>query len=1211
MTAVFFHFDYNISYNTRHLGREFDAVFISTCEEVHNGKAFDHTRSLSNHYVFNTTITRSRHLVVAVGNPHLLIKTEKNMVAQSGGSSYPCWTPFLRKCCTFNQFHMPQNVISKIPEDKYKTAVNFFNTVLFKETLDFSANLKMDDTILKAYTETYEGEYDSKKASKRLTQASNQGMFEYDLETDGIEYEDTYDCILDATTFNKARAFPIDSNKSTVHILGKQNRRNALNGDTVKVGTFADFLQDKVYGRVIKIIQRVENLNFVCEVSQKNPDWFSPIDGKNPRFINFPYYSHMLRGHQSEVENKSSQHKSVIVFNQATYTKEGPMHQAPKVADFIDHKTAMNMAFVVKFVAWNPKYVRAFGLVTDAYPKGYTHLTAEIILSIVHSIPLYQHKSEDYPPPQTSSHTPATSLLDIPFPNAFTIDPKEARNLDDALTLVKQSETKESEQVYQFGVHIVDASKHLDRGDKNDLRARNQGSAYYYRVCGKNKMIPMLPSDFLEDLSLTPGNVRDVWSVTCDVYLNENGEVIKTDKVQIEQSQVRSVLQLSYEKAQDILCGKYEPEDVSPYDSLSLISMEHTLKMLNSLSLHFARKRLKSDAMYWCQNTEDSIQCWQSHKIIEEFMIWANSEVAEKLYSLYPSGALLRCQKPPEDKHLVDFTESLAGTLAMAYDLSQFYKGEEKLQHFMVAKNVLADIGKKKAEGDAVGIAGIIMSNLLFPQLSVALSKRNAICQRSKYHCTVGNHLKKDYYHDNLRLEAYTHFTSPLRRYVDILVQRLLVGDTDLHLLEEDELKKLNNLSSKAKNIEIDFGRVDFSLSLMHNSKVFQACIESNTRTRLSFKCLNIQQKHRTYEIRTANLGPFMPFSSNSKKSSKTKYCWKVKISSLNETDLNTIRGITISKLPEKEHKSDSYIEAYRNIDDEMEMVTFQISISGLCTFINCRDWTKALAFTKNPTVDNLESLNWLSQYQDRASSVSSKEKIAIGTAQYPFVNYFLSLSLEEADVFNMWLNMRRRKCLPESTVQLIQLSPLLHICVQHNTFPSKCFSNEFLRNASRHRYRSIKEYTDLWEGVLLSEAAVASVHEPKVFILRGAQLKWPEFSPCPVTGEEALLYEVIGQVTLEISKGYVENMFEYFNIKTGDFICARYGTDSHTYHQANVFHFVVKHVQKVNNEMIDDLIITMDICKQEGRVSKNVQSFLLDNPLCEIQIISMSTSYR
>ena len=1111
---------------------------------------------------------------------------------------------------------MSQKVISKISEDAYKMAINFFNTVLFKETLDFSGNLKVDDesdTILNAYTETYEGEYDSKRASKILTKASNQDMLEYNLEAVSIKYKDVYDCILDATTFSEAKAFPIDSNKSIVHILGKKNRVGALNGDTVKVGTFADFLQDKVYGRVIEVIQRVENLNFVCEVSQEDPDTFSPIDGKNPRFINFPYYSHMLRDHQGEVEKKSSQHKSVIVFNQATWRKEGSMHQAPKVADFINHKTAMNMAFVVKFVAWDSKYVRAFGLVTDAYPKGYTHLTAEIILSIVHSIPLYQHKSEDSPPPQTSSHTPAPSPCGVPFPNAFTIDPKEARNLDDALTLVKQSETKESQRVYQFGVHIVDASKHLDPDSTNDLRARNQGSAYYYRVRGKKELIPMFPSDFLEDLSLTPGNVRDVWSVTCDLYLDENGEVIKTDEVQIEQSQVRSVLQLSYEKAQDILCGKYEPEDVSAYDSLSLISMEHTLKMLNSLSLHFARKRLKSDAMYWYQgNTEDSIQSWQSHKLIEEFMIWANSEVAEKLYSQYPSGALLRCQKPPEDKHLVDFTESLAGTLAMAYDLSQFYKGEEKLQSFMVEKNVLADIRNMKAEGDAVGIAGIIMSGLLFPQLSVALSKKKAISHRSKYRCTDSKYPKNEYYHDSLRLEAYTHFTSPLRRYVDILVQRLLVGDTDLHLLEEDEfLKKLNNLSSKAKNIEIDFDHVDLSLSLMHNSKVFQACIESNTRTRLSFKCLNIRQKDRTYEIRTANLGPFVPFSSISQKSSKTKYCWKVMISSLNETDLNTIRGITVSKLPEREHKSDSYIEAYRNIDDEMEMDTFQISINALCTSIDCKDWTKALAFTQNPTGDNLESFNWLSQYQDRVSSVSNKENIAIGIAQYIFVNYFLSLSLEEADVFNIWLNMRRRKCLPESTVQLIQLSPLLHICVQHNAYPSKCFSNEFLRNASKIFYRSIKEYMELWEGVLLSEAAVASVHGSKVFILRGAKIIWPEFSPCPVTGEEMFLYEVKGQVTLEISKGYVENMFEYSSVKIGDFICARYGMDSHTSDYANVFHFVVKDVQKVNNKMIDDLIIAMDICKQEGRVSKDVQSFLMDNPLCEIQIINMSISYR
>jgi len=718
----------------------------------------------------------------------------------------------------------------------------------------------------------------------------------------------------------------------------------------------------------------------------------------------------------------------------------------------------------------------------------------------------------------------------------------------------------------------------------------------------------MLPFDFLDSLSLTPGNVRDVWSVTCDVYLDEDEEIIKTENVEIRESQLCSVLQLSYEKAQGILIGKQEPEEVSLYNSLSSISIEKTLKILNSVSLHFAKLRLQSDAMYWyVGNTEDTIDSWQTHKIIEEFMIWANSEVAKTLYRLYPSGALLRCQKPPQNKSLEELRRSSAEKLAIPYNT-----GEQNLCTFIVEKNVLAAIKKRKAEGDAIGAAGIIMSSSLFPQLSVAWSKRKVISQRSSYRCTNENVPKTEYCHASLYLEAYTHFTSPLRRYVDIVVQRLLEGNVNIELIEDIEfLKKLNRCSSKAKCIELDFDRVDFSLTLMHSCKMFRACIEGNTKTKITFRLLDIERHNQTYEIRTANLGPFMPSRLASQKPNDLKkYCWKVKISSLSSADMNSIPGITVSKFSCAEKVSDSYIEAYRNIDDKMEMVSFHVYSDNLCASVNHDDWEKALAFTKNPTVNNLKSLNCLGKYQETAISDSKREEIQIGTVKYPFVNYILSLSLEEADVFKLWLKMRKRKCLPDSTVQLIQLSPLLHVCVRHNTYPSHCFSDEFLKKASKPDYRNMKEYVNLWGSVLLSEAAVVSVHEAKVFLLRDATLTWPKFSPCPVTSEETRLYEVKGQITLKVSKAYVESMFEYFNVQTGDFICARYGTDSHCRH-TKVFHFVVGEVEKVNGEEIDDLIITMSINKQERKVSNNIQSFLMDEPSCELQIINMSISYR
>ena len=146
-----------------HLGREFDAVFISTCEEVNQGQAVNHTRSLSNHYVFNTVITRSKFLVIAVGNPYLLIKTEKDMMNRLTGTAKLCWTPFLRKCFCVEQFKLSESIVLHTSEDTYKKLMDFLNSILFEEKFDFFNTFEADDTILMAYTEVYEGEYGYKE----------------------------------------------------------------------------------------------------------------------------------------------------------------------------------------------------------------------------------------------------------------------------------------------------------------------------------------------------------------------------------------------------------------------------------------------------------------------------------------------------------------------------------------------------------------------------------------------------------------------------------------------------------------------------------------------------------------------------------------------------------------------------------------------------------------------------------------------------------------------------------------------------------------------------------------------------------------------------------------------------------------------------------------------------------------------------------------
>lgn len=496
---------------------------------------------------------------------------------------------------------------------------------------------------------------------------------------------------------------------------------------------------------------------------------------------------------------------------------------------------------------------------------------------------------------------------------------------------------------------------------------------------------------------------------------------------------------------------------------------------------------------------------------------------------------------------------------------------------------------------------------------------------RSTYRCTEAGIPKSEYGHYSLCLETYTQFTSPLRRYVDIVAQRLLDGDCGV--VDADLCKKMNERSLKASNFEKDSDRVDFSLSMMYESINFLACIESNTKKKLNFALLDIKLSRHFYEIRVLNLGPFLPRQLGSEGRERQKYSWKIKISSLEKFSLDNFHGATMSKLSEENNENcTSFIETFRNEGEKLGKSCHSIQFKHLCALVNPSDWKNVLTFTKNPTVENLKFTDCLNRYTEQAVS-SHCSGVHIGTAEYPFLNYVLSLPLREAEVFNIWLTMRKKKCLPESVLQVVELSPLFRVCIQHNAHPAYCFSDFFLKQASKPQYKNIYEYVELWQSVLLAEAAVSSVNEAQTFILRDVKLNWPKFTLCPATTDGTLLYMVSDFIEMKIPEAYIDSMSEYFNAQVGDLVCARYGVNRDCNHK-KVFHFVIgqtkKHPKdqegsgdisdKKNNgshEWNAGCTIRMRLCKQENRISKDMMVILTQAVTCEIQMISMSVSYR
>ena len=102
-----------------HTGQEYDMLYISTCETTDvNGETRNPTKSLCDLYVFNTTITRARSLIVAFGNPYLLLSIEEHMHLNCNGGR--CWSQFIKMCLLHNTLIIPDSVVHATLHDQVK-----------------------------------------------------------------------------------------------------------------------------------------------------------------------------------------------------------------------------------------------------------------------------------------------------------------------------------------------------------------------------------------------------------------------------------------------------------------------------------------------------------------------------------------------------------------------------------------------------------------------------------------------------------------------------------------------------------------------------------------------------------------------------------------------------------------------------------------------------------------------------------------------------------------------------------------------------------------------------------------------------------------------------------------------------------------------------------------------------------------------------------
>ncbi|KAH7642829.1 exosome complex exonuclease RRP44-like protein Dis3 [Dermatophagoides farinae] len=324
-----------------------------------------------------------------------------------------------------------------------------------------------------------------------------------------------------------------------------------------------------------------------------------------------------------------------------------------------------------------------------------------------------------------------------------SVDPPGCTDIDDALHCKDLGNNQ-----LEVGVHIADVTHFIRPGSAIDREAAERGTTVYLA----DRRIDMVPGLLSSNLcSLICG--RERLSFSCVWKINsKTGEIYQT---KFSKSIIQSRASLTYAEAQTRID---DPEDQG--------EIAQSLRRLNSLAKILRAKRIEKGALVLAsaneirfvevesETAENELvilekQALETNSMIEEFMLLANISVAEKIYEIFPELAVLRRHPKPAQSN---FEELIVAARNRGFDIN------------------VSDGKSLSASLNSIHDPSNEHLNLLFRMITTrCMSQALYFCSGS-----LGSDPNLTFFHYGLASEIYTHFTSPIRRYADVLVHRLL-----------------------------------------------------------------------------------------------------------------------------------------------------------------------------------------------------------------------------------------------------------------------------------------------------------------------------------------------------------------------------------------------------------------------------------------------------
>ncbi|KAI8321346.1 RNB-domain-containing protein [Martensiomyces pterosporus] len=345
--------------------------------------------------------------------------------------------------------------------------------------------------------------------------------------------------------------------------------------------------------------------------------------------------------------------------------------------------------------------------------------------------------------------------------NICSIDPPGCTDIDDALHAFELPNGN-----FQVGVHIADVTNFVKPGTAMDKEAAHRSTTVYL----VDRRIDMLPELLGTNLCSLMSNV-DRLAFSCVWELDAEANIVKVD---FHKSVIHSKASLTYEEAQ------VRMDDPSMSDAIT-----KSIRQLNMLAKKLRKRRMDAGALtlsspevrFRLENdSQDPVDVEmkalkETNALVEEFMLLANISVAGKIYEHFPDSALLRRHPEPPAQNF------------------------DNLQHALKPLGIQLETGSSLALARSLDKA-VLPSDPYFNNLLRILTTR--CMMQAQYFCS-GSCTPEEFRHYGLATGIYTHFTSPIRRYADVMVHRLLHASIDRDAVYGSELTDKTKMNEQCE----------------------------------------------------------------------------------------------------------------------------------------------------------------------------------------------------------------------------------------------------------------------------------------------------------------------------------------------------------------------------------------------------------------------------